>query len=151
MLLKFVPLIMAVLVLCPLQPAPADTGREIEYKSISCGGKELLVEVSKDEKSRNRGLMHRESLDDGKGMLFIYPRLRIGRLWMRNTLIPLSAAFINEEGVITGIVRMERTESTKIYRSKVKIKYALEVPLGWFEANGVAPGDRCVLPDITPE
>ncbi len=126
--------------------APAE-----EHIAITCGGKELMVEIAANKASRNTGLMGRQRLDKGRGMLFVYPSLRVGRLWMHKTLIPLSAAFIDEEGVITGIVRMEKTGSTRIHRSGKKIQYALEVPLGWFEENGVEAGDRCDIPDIPAE
>lgn len=116
--------------------------------NIRCGSTKLSVEIAADVKSRDRGLMRRESIPKGRGMLFVYPSERIRRLWMKNTFMPLSAAFIDKDGKITQIFDMKKTNSTKIYRSKKKVKYALEVPLGWFAANGVVVGDYCEMPDI---
>jgi uncharacterized membrane protein (UPF0127 family) len=115
---------------------------------IRCGGVPISVEVAADGKSRDRGLMYREELTEGTGMLFVYNSERICKLWMRNTYIPLSAAFIDKEGKIAQIIDMEKTGSTKIYRSDDKVKYALEVPLGWFYKNGINVGDHCEIPQI---
>lgn len=121
---------------------------EVEYLTIKCGGVDLTVEVAADSKTRSKGLMHREELAEGKGMIFVYPRKDIRRLWMRNTHIPLSAAFLDDDGRILQIIDMKKTDSSKIYRSKMKVKYALEVPLGWFKKNDIKTGDSCIIPDI---
>ena len=67
---------------------------------------------------------------------------------MRNTIIPLSAAFIKEDGTIVNIVKMEKTGSQKVYRSTERVKYALEVPFGYFEKHGIKAGDHCEIPDL---
>jgi len=91
--------------------------------------------------------MFREELPKGTGMLFIYPKPTIVELWMKNTSLPLSAAFIDKDFFITEIIKMEELYSTRIYRSRNQAKYCIEVPLGWFEENGVAPGDMLVIPE----
>ena len=121
----------------------------LETITIKCGGADLTVEIAADVGSRDRGLMHRESLPDNTGMLFVYKKKMYGRLWMKNTLVPLSAAFIDKDGRILQIIQMKKTNSTKIYRSKEKMKYVIEAPLGWFSKNGVMVGDYCSIPDIS--
>jgi uncharacterized membrane protein (UPF0127 family) len=121
----------------------------LETITIKCAEVDLAVEIAADTRSRDRGLMHRESLPDNTGMLLVYNKKRYGRLWMKNTLFPLSAAFIDEDGKILQIIQMKKTNSTKIYRSKEKIKYVIEAPLGWFSENGVRVGDYCSIPDIS--
>lgn len=123
------------------------------YPDVECGkavvavnGVRIKVEVASTARARETGLMHRRMLPEGAGMLFVYPDERIAALWMKDTYIPLSAAFIKEDGVISQIIYMEKTRSAKIYRSKEKVKYVLEVPLGYFERNGIKAGDYC---DIT--
>lgn len=140
------PAIILLVVLCGIS---IHAQEEPPTVSIEISGIELIVETASDPASREKGLMHRDSLPEGKGMLFIYPDEKKRRLWMKNTPIPLSAAFIRNNGKITQIVHMEKTNSTKIYRSKERAKYALEVPLGWFEKNGIKTGDCCLIPDIS--
>ena len=121
---------------------------ELEKATIKVGGVSLIVEVAATQRTREKGLMRRKELPEGTGMLFIYPKERIGKLWMRNTIIPLSAAFIKDDGSIANIVKMEKTGSEKVYQSKGRVKYALEVPLGYFEKNGITAGDHCEIPDL---
>lgn len=115
---------------------------------IKFGNIDMTVEIAASPRAREKGLMHRKTLPEGSGMLFVYPKGVNVALWMKNTYIPLSAAFIREDGRIAQIVRMERINSTKIYKSKEKVKYALEVPLRWFEKNGIKSGDYCTIPQL---
>ena len=117
-----------------------------ETSSLTINGLELNVQVAVSERARRQGLMNRNMVPEGTGMLFVYPSVRICRLWMRNTLVPLSAAFIDSQGRITEIVRMPRINSQIIYESKKKVSFALEVPMGYFEKNGIAAGDISEIP-----
>ncbi|MDR1104745.1 MAG: DUF192 domain-containing protein [Treponema sp.] len=112
------------------------------------GGEPLLVQVelARTEEERARGLMFRRSLEDGKGMLFIYEHEDNLSFWMSNTYIPLSIAFISREGRILEIHDMEPLNLNSV-RSGAKARYALEVPRGWFSRAGIAPGDRLEIPD----
>jgi uncharacterized membrane protein (UPF0127 family) len=101
----------------------------------------MEIEIARTEEERAQGLMYRKSLDDGKGMLFIFERDEILSFWMKNTLIPLSIAFIASDGRILEIRDME-PESLSPVRSGRSARYALEVPRGWFSRTGVKPGDR---------
>jgi len=121
---------------------------ELEITTIEINNISLTVEVAADPKSRQKGLMHRESLAGSTGMLFVYPKEIKINLWMKNTFMPLSAAFIKEDGKIVEIISMEKIDSAKIYGSEEKVKYTLEVPLGWFEEMGVKTGDYCAMPNI---
>ena len=85
--------------------------------------------------------MHRKKLLKNNGMLFIYPSERIIKLWMKNTSIPLSVAFLNKNKKIINIEKMEPNQSKVIYRSKDLALYAVEVNQGWFETNKVNVGD----------
>jgi len=103
---------------------------------------ELQVEVAASHEERLLGLMHRKILPKNKGMLFIYPSERIIKLWMKNTLIPLSVAFLNKDKKIINIEKMEPNQTTIIYKSKDLALYAVEVNQGWFEKNKVSVGDN---------
>ncbi|MGA9523400.1 MAG: DUF192 domain-containing protein [Myxococcaceae bacterium] len=107
------------------------------------GGSHLVeVEVAANDPARQRGLMWRTELPEGKGMLFIFPQSRVNSFWMRNTLIPLDMAFIGEDGVIVGVVTQAVPKSLASRGVSTPSKYVLEVPGGWFEKIGVRPGSK---------
>ena len=101
----------------------------------------LHVEVASTHEKRLLGLMHRKKLPKNKGMLFIYPSERIIKLWMKNTSIPLSVAFLNKNKKIINIEKMEPNQTKIIYVSKDLALYAVEVNQGWFQINTVSVGD----------
>ncbi len=104
----------------------------------------LKVEVVADSASRRRGLMDRFELAPNGGMLFVFPKEGILSFWMKRTFIPLSIAFLDSSGVIVGIDQMEPL-SLESHISPRPSKFALEVPLGWFEERGINAGDSVVL------
>lgn len=110
--------------------------------TVQVGSNEIRVEIADAAAERERGLMYRESLPEDQGMLFVYASEQVRSFWMRNTLIPLDIAFIDSDGVIVDIQRMEQTQSEELTTSRYPAMYALEMNLGWFETNGVAVGDR---------
>src|SRR3990167_2516395 len=95
------------------------------YKLIINNAK-IEVELADTPQERERGLMYRASLKDGNGMLFIYPNSQALSFWMKNTIIPLSIAFIDEGGKIVSIQDMAPQESPpyKQYPSPLPTKYA---------------------------
>jgi len=101
----------------------------------------LTVELAITEAQRAQGLMHRTSLNDGYGMLFIFERDQILSFWMKDTLIPLSIAYIAADGRILEIHNMEPRNLTPVISSR-SVRYALEVPQNWFTRMGINPGDR---------
>ncbi len=105
----------------------------------------LKAEIAADDPDRERGLMHRTGLPDGEGMLFVFDRDQPLSFWMKNTLLPLSIAYIATDGRILEIHAL-RPGSLAPVRSGRAARYALEVPLGWFDRVGVGVGDRVELP-----
>jgi uncharacterized protein len=101
------------------------------------------IEVAATDEERARGLMHRESLDEDSGMLFIFFEANSGGFWMKNTLIPLSIAFFDRDGEILKILDMTpcKKEPCPIYDPGVKYFGALEVNRGAFDEWGVEEGD----------
>ena len=108
---------------------------------IDINGKKIRVEVANTEKLRKQGLMHRKKLSDNVGMIFVYDTARLTAMWMKNTLIPLSVAFVDGDGVIINIEKMEPLDLTP-HKSHSPAKYALEMRRGWFFENGIKPGDK---------
>ncbi|MDR2500524.1 MAG: DUF192 domain-containing protein [Treponema sp.] len=105
----------------------------------------LKVEAARTQAERNRGLMRRPSLAAGEGMLFVFDRDQVLHFWMKNTVIPLSIAFISSAGEVLEIRDMAPLDLTGVTSSR-SARYALEVPQGWFSQAGIAPGDYARLP-----
>ena len=107
----------------------------------------VRVEIADSAAERERGLMGRTSLADDAGMVFLYPDDTTGGFWMKDTLIPLSIAFYDEDGTILRILDMEpcRAEPCEVYEPGVAYRGALEVNQGAFERWGVSEGDDVTL------
>ena len=112
-----------------------------DVKRVYIKDKVLVVEIANDLSEKERGLQKRENLPYDRGMLFVYNEETFLRFWMKDTSIPLDIAFIDTEGRIVEIQQMHPFE-TKVYRSKERVPYALEVNQYWFRDNGISVGDR---------
>jgi len=101
----------------------------------------IRAEVAADYGTRMTGLMHRVSMPANAGMLFVFDELAMHCMWMKNTLIPLSVAFIDEAGAIINVEDMKpQTEDSHCARRPAR--YALEMNRGWFASRGIKPGSR---------
>ena len=99
----------------------------------------IRAEVANSFDTRATGLMFRKSLAPNEGMLFVFPEAEMECMWMKNTLIPLSVAFIDASGAIVSISEMQpQTETT--HCAARPAKYALEMNRGWFASKGVRAG-----------
>ena len=107
---------------------------------------EVEVEIADDDNERQRGLMGRTELAENAGMLFVYEAEQPRSFWMKDTLIPLSIAYISAEGWIVDIQDMQPLDETS-YPSAEPAKYALEVNQGFFRERGIQVGDRLDLPE----
>ena len=108
---------------------------------LSVEGHKITVEVASTEPQRAIGLMHRRMLPENRGMLFIFPEAAIHGMWMMNTYVPLSVAFIDREGVIINIADMQpQTQTT--HSAARAATYALETTQGWFSKRGIKPGAK---------
>ena len=131
---------------CSSEPS-AGAGATVRIER-SGGAWEIPVEISADPSSRERGWMGRTSLPPDRGMLFLYPRVEPRQFWMKDCLIPIDAAFVDESGQIVNVVEMHPPadpSDPERYRSAVPVRIVLEMPGGWFHARGVGAGDRVVL------
>jgi uncharacterized protein len=98
------------------------------------------AEIAHTSDQRAQGLMYREELPDGEGMIFVFDDLAQRSFWMQNTYIPLDIAFLDEHHRIVDIQQME-PETTEMTDSAAPAMFAIEVPQGWFEARGIGVGD----------
>jgi uncharacterized membrane protein (UPF0127 family) len=105
----------------------------------------ITVEIARIEEERSKGQMHRKQLPDGTGMIFVFERDQQVSFWMKNTLIPLSIAFIAADGRILEIRDMYPLDLNSVQSSR-SVRYALETPQGWFDRSGIAAGDVVNIP-----
>ena len=108
---------------------------------LKVSGHTLSAEVAYKKESRIRGLMYRKSMGGNSGMLFVFPEASIYSMWMINTYIPLSIAFLDKNGIILNIIDMSPHTRTKNSAAS-KAKYALEMNLGWFSSRNVKVGQK---------
>ncbi len=106
---------------------------------LSAGMHRIEAEVAATPESRQTGMMLRTSMPPHRGMLFVFPELGKHCMWMRNTLLPLSVAFLDENGRIINFADMQpKTEDN--HCAARPARYALEMNLGWFRSRGVVAG-----------
>ena len=108
---------------------------------LSVNGHIVKAELATDDAARQKGLMFRTQMGKNDGMLFVFPQVAYHAMWMRNTLIPLSVAYMDEGGKIVSIHEMEpQTEIS--HQAEGPVRYALEMNAGWFSGNKIKPGDN---------
>ncbi|EXI66325.1 MAG: DUF192 domain-containing protein [Accumulibacter sp.] len=108
---------------------------------LSAGMYRIDAEVAANDATRMQGLMHRRSLPAGQGMLFVFRQPERHCMWMRNTYVPLSVAFLDRDGHILNIEDMQPESETNHCAAKAA-SFALEMNLGWFADKGIRPGTR---------
>lgn len=110
----------------------------------------LSVEVADTASERQRGLMYRESLPNGTGMLFVYGRANQRRFWMKNTLVPLDIIFVDSNGRVLNVehaVPEPNTPDDELtrYRSDGPAQFVVEAERGYANRTGISAGDRLVV------
>ncbi len=123
--------------------------RDLCISKADGGQVTVSAELAVKMEERNWGFMERKEIPDGTGMLFVFERDQVLNFWMKNTPHPLSIAYIDSKGVISDILDMTPYSEESI-RSSRSVRYALEVPQGFFRARGVAVGDTVACADGQP-
>ena len=122
---------------------------QLPTMELSSGIHLIRAELAHTFETRAQGLMYRRSLGPNEGMFFVFPRAEVQCMWMKNTLIPLSVAFIDEKGKIISISDMQpQTENP--HCAAAPAKFALEMTLGWFSARGIKAGASILGSDKAP-
>jgi len=144
---RFFSLITILLLLTPLLSCKSKKLPVKDIKIVRQDGTEFIVnaEIAEKTEDRNHGFMERKNIPDGTGMLFVFEKDQILSFWMKNTPHPLSIAYIDSKGKIRNIYDMTPYSLSSII-STVSVRYALEVPQGWYKKNGIAEGDTVILP-----
>ena len=116
---------------------------------LKLGGQHVRADVAHTDATRQVGLMFRKKMGPQEGMLFVFPEVGYHAMWMKNTLIPLSVAYMNERGVVLSIPEMQALSEIS-HQSAGPARYALEMNAGWFGANKISAGDTIKGLDKAP-
>ncbi|MDZ7781282.1 MAG: DUF192 domain-containing protein [Gemmatimonadota bacterium] len=124
---------------------PAAGGRPPAGRAwVIFGADTVVAEIAATEEERSEGLMYREEVPDGTGMLFVFQNNDVRAFWMANTYVPLDIAYMDPSYRIVDIVQMEPMV-TETYPSNAPAMFALEVRQGWFEERGIGEGDQAEI------
>lgn len=104
----------------------------------------VSAELAKTQEERNWGFMERKKIPNGTGMLFVFESDQVLSFWMKNTPSPLSIAYIDRYGVIVDLYDMKPFDEKSVVSTR-SVRFALEVPQGWYKKNGVKVGDKVTV------
>jgi uncharacterized protein len=108
---------------------------------IAAGMHMIDAQVAATDEQRMTGLMHRKEMPQHEGMLFVFEQPSQQCFWMKNTLLPLSVAFVADDGTIVNIDEMQ-PQTLDSHCSAKPVRYVLEMNKGWFSRKGIKPGTR---------
>jgi uncharacterized membrane protein (UPF0127 family) len=131
---------MRLLIALVVLAAPA-AAQEVPVAQLKAGMHLIRAEVAADFATRAKGLMYRKSLEANAGMLFVFDAAAAHCMWMKNTYVPLSVAFLDESGTIINIADMQ-PQSEQSHCAARPALYALEMAQGWFAQRGVKAGAK---------
>ena len=130
--------------------AAAQTGPQLQLPraKLTAGMHLLDVQLAQTPEQRQIGLMFRKEMPQHEGMLFVFEQAAVQCFWMRNTLIPLTAAFVADDGTIVNLVDM-KPQSDDSHCSAQPVRYVLEMNAGWFAKRQIKAGYRLGGPPFT--
>lgn len=132
---------MATAVIGALPAQAQDQPQKLPAVTLNAGMHLIQAMVAKSQDERSTGLMHRKDMGPNEGMLFIFEQPATQCFWMKNTLLPLSAAFVRDDGSIVNIEDM-KPQTTDGHCSKEPVRYVLEMHQGWFAKRGLKGGSK---------
>ena len=115
--------------------------QQLPRTELSAGVHLIRAEVADNFVTRMQGLMHRPSMGANEGMLFVFDESGVQCMWMKNTLIALSVAYIADDGAIVNVEDM-KPQTEDAHCAKKPVRFALEMNLGWFASKGLRPGAK---------
>lgn len=133
------------LLLLPAVPAACAASRPKNAIPIRFGEHTLWAEVAADEPTRTKGLMFRHEMGADAGMIFVFENPQRASFWMKNTPLPLSIAFLDENKRVLNVEKMAPYDERTRTESKGFALYAVEAHQGWFEKRGIKAGDVAVF------
>lgn len=123
--------------------AQGEAQLELPRIKLSAGMYLIDTQVAATPVQREIGLMHRKVMPMQEGMLFVFERASIQCFWMKNTLLPLTAAFVADDGTIVNLVNMQ-PQTTDSHCSKKPVRFVLEMNQGWFAKKGILEGTKLI-------
>lgn len=108
---------------------------------LAAGMHQIDAQVAATPDQRQTGLMHRKEMPQHEGMLFVFEFAAQQCFWMKNTLLPLSVAFVADDGTIVNIDEM-KPQTLDSHCSSKPVRYVLEMNQGWFAKKGIKPGTK---------
>jgi len=141
--MKALPFFLAPLALAAaLLPAAAqDAQMNLPRARLSAGMHQIDAQLAQTPEQRSTGLMWRKEMPQHEGMLFVFEQPSVQCFWMKNTLLPLSAAFVADDGSIVNVEDM-KPQTTDSHCSAKPVRFVLEMNQGWFAKKGIKPGFR---------
>lgn len=118
-----------------------DGPQRLRSIALNAGMHVIQAEVAQTHQERAIGLMHRREMPANAGMLFVFEESSPQCFWMKNTLLPLSIAFLDDDGTVVNIADMKPMDETS-HCSDKPVRYALEMNKGWFAKRGVKAGSK---------
>ena len=112
---------------------------------LSAGMHQIDAQVASTHDQRMTGLMHRKEMPQHEGMLFVFEQPSQQCFWMKNTLLPLSIAFVADDGTIVNVDEM-KPQTLDSHCSARPVRYVLEMNTGWFSKKGIKAGDKLAGP-----
>jgi uncharacterized protein len=123
-------------------PVPAQEAQvNLPRVKLAAGMHQIDAQVARTPDQRTVGLMFRREMPQHEGMLFVFEQPSVQCFWMRNTLLPLSAAFIEDNGTVVNVEDM-KPQSLESHCSLKPVRYVLEMNQGWFARKGIKPGSK---------
>jgi len=123
------------------QYEPGQPQTDLPRTRLSAGLHQIDAQVANQPATRQIGLMHRKQMPQHEGMLFVFEQAQRQCFWMKNTLLPLTAAFIDDDGTIVNLVNMKPL-ALDSHCSAKPVRFVLEMNQGWFAKKGLAAGDK---------
>ena len=124
----------------PVEPATGQAQPRLKTIKLYLGAAELTVEIADENHERMAGMMHRTTMPENEGMLFVFPKPHQTGFWMKNTTVPLSIAYIDPASRVIEIHDLQPGNTKPAESRSARVQYALEVNQGWFAKNGIKPG-----------
>jgi uncharacterized membrane protein (UPF0127 family) len=123
---------------------------DLPRTTLSAGMHQIDVQLALTSQHRQIGLMHRRQMPQHEGMLFEFEEAGVQCFWMKNTLLPLTAAFVDDAGVIVNLADMQPLDDQRSHCSAKPVRFVLEMNQGWFAKKGIKPGFKLAGKPFAP-
>ena len=139
---RLLPVVVVVLLLSPAWGGAQEVPQlNLPHVKLTAGMHQIDAQVASTPEQRQIGLMLRKEMPQHEGMVFVFEQASQQCFWMKNTLLPLTAAFVADDGTIVNLADM-KPETTESHCSTQPVRYVLEMNKGWFEKKGIKAGSK---------